>query len=545
MEKRTKNKINNRIFIYFTFASCIVILLVTFFFVNSFSRAIRLEGVRITSNTLDRSGKNLERYINQVKELSLILENTPVVKSFFNSGTVSEAKQAEIEKLLMDVVMIKPDLVSIVFVGRDGRLVSNVKDLPMALSGDMMDMPWYKETLNNGGQPVLTSARMQDFSANKDTWVISMCREIKAADGTNLGMILIDLNYSVIEDVLGNLDLGKNGYVYVINDKGQPVYHEDVSYFTDSKKAATLLKEAHAQSDSNGKSVTSSYHLTNADWLVVANTSLDSMRMIQDDIVHAVIISTIALAILASISSFRIKQLMGDIKRKEQVLRETELSALQNQINPHFLYNSLDTIIWMAEFKKIEKVIAITSALARFFRLSLSSSGITSFGNELEHVKQYLQIQSYRYENLLTYEIDVDESLMNWKVPKLILQPIVENAIDHGIRGKKEGGVVKISASVNRDRLEIIVADDGVGFACEKNYALPTDAMLKGDVFQQEKDSVHTKKRSSGVGLKNVAMRVYLFGGEDCGVMIDSTLNVGTTVKLMVRNVNTKGAVAG
>ncbi len=535
MKKLPHINLSNRVFIVFTVSASLLVLLLTFLFLNSLSKTIRSEGERITGNTLLKSGKDLEQYIDQLQQLSQIMENTPAIQTYFSSKAPSDITLSEVEKLLFNVVSIKPDIVSIILVGRDGRLASNEKNLPMELSEDMMDMPWYKETLQNGGQPVLTSARMQDFSANRDSWVISMCREIKGQNGENLGLILIDLDYKVVENVLGDLDLGENGYLFVINDKNQPVYHKDASYFTDTAKTHALIDEARLRQDDSGGYVKQSYHLTNADWNVVVCASLDSINMIRRDTIQVVIISTAVLTILASISSWRIKRLMDDIKLKEHIQRETELSALQNQINPHFLYNSLDTIIWMAEFREVDKVIAITGALARFFRLSLNASGVTTFGNECEHVRQYLQIQRFRYEDLIKYEIDVNETLLSWKVPKLILQPIVENAIDHGLRGKKEGGTVRISADIVNGLLEVTVSDDGVGFKCEKDTVLPTQAMLLSGVVSDTLELSDNKKRSSGVGLKNVALRVRLFGGERCGVIINSQQDVGTSVKVVIR----------
>ncbi len=530
MKNSMQTKFNNRIFVYFTISACLIILLLTFFFLQSFSKTIRNEGVQVTDNTIKKSGYNLERYLNQMKDLSIILENNPLIKSYFSSNDESAANQQEIEKVLVDVVAVKSDIVSIVLVGRDGRIVSNEQMLPMELSKDMMGMPWYSETLASSGKPILTSARMQGFSANKDAWVISLCREMKSSDGTNAGLIIIDLNYNVIDDVLGDLDLGTKGSVFVVNDKGQAVYHEDISYFTDPEKMAQLKESAFSENNDD-QFVKSSYHLENADWLIVAYASLDALNMIQRNIIYMVAISTIVLVGLASISSLKINKLVKDIKENEEILRKTELSALQSQINPHFLYNSLETIIWMAEFKESNKVIEITRSLARFFRLSLNSSPMTSLENEIEHTKKYLEIQSYRYENLLNYEFDIDDRFLSWKVPKLILQPIVENAIDHGIRGKKEGGTIRISTALNNDYLEIIVTDDGIGFNCEEDYFLPssqenTQPLYTEDAFE---------KPHSGIGLKNVAKRIRLFGDEQCGVQINSTLNVGTTVKIIVK----------
>lgn len=133
--------------------------------------------------------------------------------------------------------------------------------------------------------------------------------------------------------------------------------------------------------------------------------------------------------------TLKIRDLMDDISSKEKYLRTYEINALYSQINPHFLYNTLDTIIWMAEFGESEKVIDITKSLASFFRLSLSKGDeMISLEDELNHAREYLFIQKQRYEDRLEYEFSVDEELLQMMVPKIILQPLVENAIYHGIR---------------------------------------------------------------------------------------------------------------
>ncbi len=211
----------------------------------------------------------------------------------------------------------------------------------------------------------------------------------------------------------------------------------------------------------------------------------------------------------------KIQRLLSEIKENEQYLRNYELSALYSQINPHFLYNTLDTIVWMAEFNDSEKVIEVTKSLAQFFRISLSKGQeMITLESEIDHITQYLFIQKQRYEDQLNYTIELPEALKNLEVPKIILQPIVENAIYHGIKEQTEGGHILVRCSVENESLQIIVADDGVGF----------------DMNQQTSNTL----KLGGVGIENVKKRLNLVYGEASRFEINSVINQGTTIKIFI-----------
>lgn len=165
----------------------------------------------------------------------------------------------------------------------------------------------------------------------------------------------------------------------------------------------------------------------------------------------------------------KIRMLMSDVSKQEKAIKAYELNVLHSQINPHFLYNTLDTIVWMAEFGNSDKVVEVTKSLARFFRLSLSGgSEVTTISAEVDHARQYLFIQKERYKDKLTYHIEFDDSLAEIKIPKIILQPIVENAIYHGIRNKDGGGEITIKVTEHDDDIVFYIKDNGVGFDISK-----------------------------------------------------------------------------
>ena len=215
----------------------------------------------------------------------------------------------------------------------------------------------------------------------------------------------------------------------------------------------------------------------------------------------------------------KVRYLMGQIVIEQEAKRKSELDALQSQINPHFLYNTLDSIVWMAENEKSDGVITMVTALAKLFRISISrGKNIITVREEMEHAKNYLIIQKVRYKNKFEFEIIIQEEVLEYKTLKLILQPIIENSIYHGIEYMVDEGFIRISASITDGKLLYEIYDNGLGIEPEK---------LKNLLEYKSKDNAW-----SGVGVKNVHERIQLSYGTEFGLEIQSEIEEGTTVKI-------------
>jgi two-component system sensor histidine kinase YesM len=222
----------------------------------------------------------------------------------------------------------------------------------------------------------------------------------------------------------------------------------------------------------------------------------------------------------------KIKDLLDSKSKEQENLRKAELRALQAQINPHFLYNTLDTIIWMAEAKKNDQVIDIVSALSSFFRISLSKGrDWITIGEEIERTNSYLTIQKMRYHDILDYQIQVDGCVADYTILKLILQPLVENALYHGIKNKRQGGTITIRAKPkNETEVQLEVEDNGIGFTPEKLAQLQ----------EELEDDSGDIKLESGFGIGNVNRRIRLYYGKQYGITVISEYHTGTRVTLII-----------
>ena len=225
----------------------------------------------------------------------------------------------------------------------------------------------------------------------------------------------------------------------------------------------------------------------------------------------------------------KIKEMLDSKVKEQENLKKAEFRTLQAQINPHFLYNTLDTIVWMAEAKQNAQVIEIVSALSRFFRISLSKGkDWITIQEEIERTRSYLTIQKIRYRDILDYKIEADETVLKGTALKLILQPLVENAIYHGIKNKRGGGTITVRAyRQDRDKILFEVEDNGIGMTAYRLYTV--QSKLDGTPHE-----INLDRDETGFGLENVNQRIKLYYGQAYGLSIQSTYNEGTRVTLVI-----------
>ena len=218
-----------------------------------------------------------------------------------------------------------------------------------------------------------------------------------------------------------------------------------------------------------------------------------------------------------------IEEMMSQIKEDEQKMRNTEIRLLQEQINPHFLYNALDTIVWLIETGEDEKATNMVMSLSEFFKLVLShGKEYISIRDEELHVRSYLEIQQIRYADIMDYDINIDPKIYDYKVLKLTLQPIVENALYHGIKYMRAKGHISVSGSMVDGLIKLVVSDNGVGMSED------TLEQLRYTISRPCKDG------DEGFGLANVNERIRINFGEEYGMQIESAEGQGTTVTVVI-----------
>ena len=438
---------------------------------------------------------------------------------------------------------------------------------------------WYADAVGKYDHYNLTSSHVQNVISGERPWVITLSRGIRnyTGEGDSDGVVFIDLNYSAISELCTQNSVGTKGYVFILDQDGNIVYHpqqqqlynelqtENISLIMNAKTDVVTAgkgddEKIYALSHSettgwtivgcmnmsellkNSRKARSIYVLVALGLIAVAlvisseiarNITFpiqklrDSMKRVQKGDFSAAEIEVYSDNEIGSLTrsfnvmTHKIQDLMAQNIQEQEQKRKIELKALQSQINPHFLYNTLDSIIWMAEGKKNEEVVLMTASLARRLRQSISiENELVTIGQEVEYVRSYLTIQKMRYKDKLEFEINVDPRITHAQIIRLVLQPIVENAIYHGLKYKESKGMLKVHGYELGERIIIDITDDGVGM----------DEETLKHIYDKHKVNYH----SNGVGVYNVQQRLVLYYGKEYGIIYHSEKGKGTTATVVI-----------
>lgn len=558
MRRRT---LSFQLTIYFLFSIVAILSAVGYFYYDTGSSIVVKNASVKTDESIHKSAEYISFYTGKLKTTAGVLARNKLIRKFIDENTATGRKKAN--ELIKTVVDTDNNLVSAVVITKDGRILSNESHLEMKTSHNMIEERWYKQAIMSKARPTLTSARKEKLSPKRENLVVSVTQEIRDDKNKNIGVVRLDIDYRAIEKYLSTLKLGKKGYAFIVDGNGNIVYHPDEGVFTSDKLKQKYMEDLHKK-DGYGKDYlryVKHEKIPDSDWKIVGVATLDELKTIKSTLLKTVLLTSIFTIIIAAFGIFfvisrwgrpikrlqrvmnsieggkqevraeeegsveirdlavnfnrmldKIDGLMGEIKEKEQDIREYELKALVGQINPHFLYNTLDTIIWMAEFNDGESVVETTKSLAKYFRLSLNQGNEKiSLKDEIDHVRQYLFIQKKRYGEKLNYRIEELPQFGDFVLPKLVLQPIVENAIYHGIKELNRPGNIDIVVEQKEDFLTVTVRDDGKGFE--------QSSVKEGMLY-----------RLGGVGVKNVDKRLKLFFGAEYRMEICSEKDKFTEV---------------
>lgn len=533
------------------------------------SAAIRQTTEQTTRNTIQQSGQFITSYLQKLKETTSSLAESDKVKAYTQKPNADNAEQ--LRQLLGMILKTDSDLVSAVLVTKNGNLISTDPNLTVKTSSDMMKENWYQDAIHKGAMPVLTPARKTVDKETDEKWVVSITQEVVDKDGKNLGVIRLDIGYKTLEAYLDRLQLGKEGFTFIVNDKHDFVYHPKKTVYSSATEMRAMAPYIAAKNGyvKSKQAYVSQYQIPHSDWTLIGVSSMEQLHAVQKQILWSFIgtgllalgicligiwfilrlwikplheLQETILAIGSGNAHLRavekgspelidlakqfntmlnqIDKLMMAVKEEEQNVRKYELQALSSQINPHFLYNTLDTIVWMAEFNDSKSVVEVTKSLAKYFRLALNQGHEQiSLKDEIDHVRQYLFIQKQRYGEKLQYEIEELSAYDNYQIPKLILQPLVENAIYHGIKEMNRQGMIRVSVYENSHQLILSIYDNGRGFVAHDT----ADTLL-----------MHL----GGVGLKNVNQRLQLQFGKSYHMEIKSEENTYTEIRLYFPKAN-------
>lgn len=532
-----------------------------------------------THTIIQQMNQNIDSYIDYMENIAYLISSNEDVQDYLFDEKIDNEGRYRILNQFQTILDSRSDIRNVGIISKNGRMLINDGSKSVNQDLDLNTQEWYATALEKPNGPILTSSHVQHIISGERPWVITLSRGIRdrSGSGEKEGVFFIDLNYSAISGLCDQSTVGTKGYAFILDAKGNIVYHpqqqqlynelqtENISLIMDTDEDTVLTGTGNdgklysiSRSEKTGWTVVdctnvkellsksrqaqSVYVLTAIILVIVAllfsrfmarsitlpiQKLRDSMKKVQEgdfSVSDVVVDSKNEIGSLTKsfdVMTHRIHELMEQNVHEQEEKRKSELKALQSQINPHFLYNTLDSIIWMAEGKKNEEVVLMTASLARLLRQSISNEDeVVPIANEVEYARGYLTIQKMRYKDKLEFQIEVDSSILYIPLIKLVLQPIIENAIYHGLKYKESKGLLIVKGFMKDGNAVLQVIDDGVGM----------DEETLAHIYDKHKVNYH----SNGVGVYNVQKRLKLYYGEDYGITYTSELGKGTTATITI-----------
>ena len=562
-----------------SFGALVAFALFTYFIISlQYTQSTVLENsTEYTSQLIGQVNNDIDSYISYMENISFIVANNSDVRDYLFTENLtwerSEQLQERIVTLFQTVSDTREDITNIALLPDRREPLINDGRAELNPYTDIAELEWYQKALAAEGQAVISTSHVQNAIAGKYDWVVTLSRSItnKASPGVQ-GVFFVDLNYNSISDLCERISLGDRGYIYILDENGGIVYHPQQQLIYSGMKDELISEVMDTDTPSflteDGRLYTVSRSEATG-WIVVGVSYVSELMAGADEARFTYLLVAMVLLAVAMLLAFvlsdkitrpikslelsmkevekgnfshvalevrenneigrlsrnfntmtrEIQNLMEQSEKEQQAKRKYELKVLQSQINPHFLYNTLDSIIWMAEWGKNQEVVKMTSSLARLLRRSISNEQeVVTIEEEIDYTEAYLTIQKMRYQDKLEYEIEVDPDIRKEETVKLVLQPVVENAIYHGIKYKEGKGLIQIRGFREEGSIILRVQDDGRGM----------DQDTLEHIF--EKHVRDTK--SNGVGLQNVHERIRLYYGTAYGLSFESEPGKGTTVRI-------------
>ncbi len=563
----------------FTIVAIICMTLIAVTLQKKFEMEMRETKIKSTEQLIDQVRLNLENYLRSMMRISDAMYYTTIKSKDISTDSL----EAEMN-LLYEAN--KDNLVSVACFDIEGNFLGATPIDAVKQNANIAYQNWFvtaNEELENFHFSLPHVQNLFDDSSHRYYWVISLSRivELTSKGNNQRGVLLVDMNYSTIEQQFKKVNSNTSlGYSYLLGKNGEIIYHpkQELIYSgllqENNLEAMNYSNGSYQETFQGEKRVVIVKTVGYTGWKIVSVIPNTFFEMAVSGIqIFALFIIMLSVCILAFINQFvskqiakpiknledsvreiesgnldiqinedgsqeikklgrtiksmvsQMRELMDDIVKEQEQKRKMELGALQSQINPHFLYNTLDTIVWMIETERYEEAITIVTQLASLFRISLSKGKtIICIRDEISHAQSYMNIQKVRYKNKFEVKYDIDEEVYKYATVKLIIQPLLENAIYYGMEFMDGEGIITLRAYME-DKVYIEVTDNGLGIP-------------KENVEQLLVENNRVQKRGSGVGLINVHQRIQLRFGEEYGLEIESEPDEGTCARICLPKIS-------
>ena len=541
-----------------------------------FSSSNNTQQAENSQRVLTQVNWNLDAYLRRMMRVSDTAYYSVIKNTDLEDGDLSPALDLLYENN-------RDSLVSIAVFSQEGELVAAapLQELKNSVSPRWED--WFTQAADKIENLHFSTPHVQNLWADPDQryrWVVSLSRYVELCRGGSMegGVLLVDMSFSGIEQICKDVDLAGSGYLYLIDGSGEIIYHprQQLIYAglqeENNLAAAGYSDGSHKETFQGSRRQVTVKTVGYTGWKLVGVVPMESLWDNYGQLVLFVLFVLLFSVFLLVFVNLRLSEwitapvkkldravkdlearkenidfdvggpyevehlshslrsmastmdhLMEDIIQQEEQKRRSELDVLQSQINPHFLYNTLDSVVWMTENGRTQVAVVMLTSLARFFRISLSrGSNVITIGDELEHARHYLTIQKMRYKNKFSASITAAEGVESLYTIKLIVQPVLENAIYHGMAYADGDGEIAVRAFREGDDVIIQVTDNGPG--------MPEEVVER--LLDPNGPAALAGAKGSGIGFRNVHQRLRLTFGPAYGLTILSEPDDGTTVRI-------------
>lgn len=576
--------LESRIYIIFTlmiFAAVFVMQLVSFRFTMNTVRNSTLANNRIL---LGQLVTQIDSYITGMEQISHAVQEDPQIIEYLTNGENRFSPDySSIQQKLGNYIEARNDISDILIVSHEGAsVITGAPDTLLNPWTNIFEKGWYRAALSAKGQTVVSSSYVQNIVAGRYSWVVSLSREIFSEDHRRaLGVLLVDLKFNRIKELCQSLIVGRKGYNFIIDSERNYIFHPFQQLVYSNLRVEPIDSIYSLLSNSQEE-----FYHTDDKYFMIETSPITGWHIISvtynSDIVTdwqyvqiSYALLGLVLFLIVGLATNRISsgitkpvrklqeimksvdtgefRLVGQIKatdeirelareydtmvghvrdlmeaniREQELKRKSDLKALQAQINPHFLYNTLDSIIWMGEMGQNREVVLMTSALSKLFRISISKGKeLITISDEIAHVESYLTIQKMRYKDKFEYQINFDPALYNMTILKITLQPLVENAIYHGIKEVDHKGLILITGEEQDGNIKLEIIDNGKGMTKKEMEELNTSLKTTADFSGLSRQ---------GMGVHNVHERIQIYFGKDYGLSCFSVDGGGTRITVLI-----------
>ncbi len=574
----------------FSLVAVLIIIVLSVIMFLLFSRQIVNQRTENAEQFLNQTKHGLEDYLRSNRRVSDALYYTCLKNKTLDEDSISD-------ELNLIYEANKDNILRIAIYEEDGTLVQSVPVSSREEKDKIIKTSWYQNAMNEVENLHFTMPYVQNISGDPldgYKWVVSLSRavELNGETAPEMGVLVIDLKYSMIQQTLEKVNSDETEeYIYLCDSDGTIIYHPKRLWMNSGRYEEKTIGAAISNDGAvrnkieNQEYIIVTKTISYTGWKLVSVVPISGLDLSQNKFVF-ILVLFIAIAIMSILlinheisgsitrplvqldqsihdvesgnpnPSLQItgprevehlsrtleryiqrnRQLMDEVVEEQELKRKSELDALQSQINPHFLYNTLDSVIWMIEDEQNDGAVYMIKELSKLLRISINKGrSLITVRDEIRHAESYINIQQIRYKDGFDCEFDIEEDILDCCTIKLIVQPLLENAINHGVQGMGDDGEIQVHGYRKENDVYIDVIDNGIGMTEEQIHRIFN---TNTDLEEEAKKEQNPARKGNGVGLHNVNSRIKMQFGEAYGLEILSELGEGTTMRLKLPCLN-------